>query len=483
MKFNRHQLSILLMSISLVLLAGFLLLFLKKSWDDEVLALKKETGFLFINSIRGIEGRMMDRLITHNIRGGPGDSIHEEFTLRMPELPKGDSLKVMTFIRKENFSVIEGDTNIQVRIAALPTGKGETDMSGSLSMIVALSGKDGKQDSVQVAQNSQAIWTMLDSNFTASMRNARLPVGFQVVRLGMDTLCPEDGLRTGSYTDLASGDSYVAELSDYRKYILKKILPELLFSLGLFGCVSLAFFTVFKNLQAERRLTELKNDFIQNVTHELKTPIATVGVAIEALRNFDALQDPTRTSEYLDISKNELNRLSLLVDKVLRISLFEKNEPVLHLEPVDFQVLVSEILASMKLQFEKLNAQVSFEVSGENFTLGGDRLHLTSVVYNLLDNALKYSPGQPEINARLHSQANEIRLEVADRGIGIEPAHRERIFEKFYRVPTGSVHNVKGHGLGLSYVASVVQKHGGQIRAEGREGGGTVFIISLVFRG
>lgn len=153
MKFNRHQLSMLLMSVSLVLLAGFLSLFLKKSWDDEMLALKKETGFLFINSIRGIEGRMMDRLITHNIRGGPGDSIHEEFTLRMPELPKGDSLKVMTFIRKENFSVTAGDTNIQVRIAALPTGKGETDMSGSLSMIVALSGKDGKQDSVQVAQN------------------------------------------------------------------------------------------------------------------------------------------------------------------------------------------------------------------------------------------------------------------------------------------------------------------------------------------
>lgn len=117
----------------------------------------------------------------------------------------------------------------------------------------------------------------------------------------------------------------------------------------------------------------------------------------------------------------------------------------------------------MKLQFEKLNAQVSFEVSGENFTLGGDRLHLASVVYNLLDNALKYSPGQPEINVRLHSQANEIRLEVADRGIGIEPAHRERIFEKFYRVPTGSVHNVKGHASrnGIAAPARLArQRHG-----------------------
>jgi signal transduction histidine kinase len=320
---------------------------------------------------------------------------------------------------------------------------------------------------------------MVDSNFTASMQKSKLPIGFQVIRLGEDSLFKDGNMTTGSYTDLASGDKYVAELSDYQGYIFKKILPELGFSLGLFGCVSLAFFTVFKNLQAQRRLTELKNDFIQNVTHELKTPIATVGVAIEALRNFDAMKDPARTEEYLDISKSELNRLCLLVDKVLRMSHFEQNELVLHFETVDFQVVVEEVLASMRLQFENLNAQVSFEASGENFRVKGDRLHLTSVVYNLLDNALKYSAGQPEIAVRLFCEAKEIRFEVADRGIGIAPAHRERIFEKFYRVPTGNVHNAKGHGLGLSYVASVVQQHGGRIEVEGGHDFKTIFIIHL----
>jgi two-component sensor histidine kinase len=474
MKLDRHRFSIVLMSTSLVLLAGFLVLFMKKAWDDEVSSLKKETGFLFINSIRGIEGQMMDRLITHNIRGLGGDSLEENFTIRLREPAKGDTTKIVTFLHDREVRVQE-DKQMKVRVAALPTEKGESEFSGSLSMIIALS----DSDHVEVKRNPEATWTMVDSNFTASMQKSKLPIGFQVIRLGEDSLFKDGNMTTGSYTDLASGDKYVAELSDYQGYIFKKILPELGFSLGLFGCVSLAFFTVFKNLQAQRRLTELKNDFIQNVTHELKTPIATVGVAIEALRNFDAMKDPARTEEYLDISKSELNRLCLLVDKVLRMSHFEQNELVLHFETVDFQVVVEEVLASMRLQFENLNAQVSFEASGENFRVKGDRLHLTSVVYNLLDNALKYSAGQPEIAVRLFCEAKEIRFEVADRGIGIAPAHRERIFEKFYRVPTGNVHNAKGHGLGLSYVASVVQQHGGRIEVEGGHDFKTIFIIHL----
>jgi signal transduction histidine kinase len=385
----------------------------------------------------------------------------------------------MTFIGKEKMKVVGVDTNIKVRVAAVPTGKGETEIAGSLSMILAMSDKTDQPDSFRIISRNTSIFSLLDSNFTASMQNARLPIGFQVTRLEGDSLCPDEVVRSGSYTDLASGESYVAELSDYQGYILGKMWAEILFSFGLFACVSLSFFTVFRNLQIQRRLTELKNDFIQNVTHELKTPIATVGVAIEALRNFDALQDPARTREYLDISKNELNRLSLLVDKVLRMSLFDRTEIVLHLEPVDLQALVSEILSSLKLQFEKQGARVSFEQTESRCVVNGDRLHLTSLVYNLLDNALKYSLGQPEINVRLHPEANNIRLEISDRGIGIAPEHRDRIFEKFYRVPTGTVHNVKGHGLGLSYVANVVEKHGGSSRVDEREGGGVVFCVLL----
>ena len=232
-------------------------------------------------------------------------------------------------------------------------------------------------------------------------------------------------------------------------------------------------------MQKQKRLTELKNDFIQNITHELKTPISTVGVAIEALQDFEAIKNPARTQEYLDISRHELNRLSLLVDKVLRMSLFEKKEPELKLEKVDLKELIDNILNSMKIQFEKKNASFIPTYNGESFSLNGDPTHLSSVVYNLLDNALKYSRKQPVVQIELTENTNQLILKIKDNGIGIPSEDQEKVFDKFFRVPSGDLHNVKGHGLGLSYVASVVKKHGGTIKVESEPGSGSVFTIEF----
>ena len=166
-----------------------------------------------------------------------------------------------------------------------------------------------------------------------------------------------------------------------------------MFSVFLVGVTILSFVLLYKNLLKQQRLAELKNEFIGNITHELKTPIATVGVAIEALKNFNAMQDPQRTKEYLDISSNELQRLGLLVDKVLKLSMFEKKEIDLQYETFDLRGVVDEVVASMRLQVEKYHAIVSITQKG-NTNLQADRLHLLSVVFNLLDNALKYSNGE-----------------------------------------------------------------------------------------
>ena len=236
---------------------------------------------------------------------------------------------------------------------------------------------------------------------------------------------------------------------------------------------------IYRSLRQQKRLIALKNDFISNITHELKTPITTVGVAIEALSNFNALQDPKRTEEYLDISKNELKRLSLLVDKVLRTSLFEKQEPELKLEFFDLRELIDEILKTMKLQFDKFAANVKFEWSGNDFQLEADRMHLMSVIYNLIDNALKYSNQQPEIHIKLASQGKNLALHVSDNGLGIPKEYSNRIFDKFFRVPEGDRHDTKGHGLGLSYVASVIQKHKGQIKVDSQLGKGSEFTVTI----
>jgi len=222
----------------------------------------------------------------------------------------------------------------------------------------------------------------------------------------------------------------------------------------------------------------LKNEFIANITHELKTPIATVGVAIEALKNFNAMHDPQRTKEYLDISSNELQRLGLLVDKVLKLSMFEKKEIDLKYETFDLRELVDEVVASMRLQIEKHGAMVSVTQSGDS-VLEGDRLHLLSVVFNLLDNALKYSKSQPSIHISIDGEDSSVRLSISDNGIGIAPEYKNRIFEKFFRVPTGDAHNAKGYGLGLSYVAQVVEKHRGTISVDTQVSKGTTITLTI----
>ncbi len=273
--------------------------------------------------------------------------------------------------------------------------------------------------------------------------------------------------------------SYKLKIQNERAYLFKKLAPQLGFSLFLIGLTIVSFYLLYKNLLKQRRLTALKNDFINNITHELKTPIATVSVAIEALKNFNAMKDPERTREYLDISGNELNRLGMLVDKVLKMSMFEKSELELKKEPIALDALVNEVVRSMQLQFEKEHAIVDIKLKGSNFTINGDRLHITSVLYNLLDNALKYSKDEPAISIAVTDKSEEVELAVTDNGIGISPVYKQKIFDKFFRVPHGDTHNIKGYGLGLSYVAQVVKEHGGSIDVTSEEGKGSTFKVTL----
>jgi two-component system phosphate regulon sensor histidine kinase PhoR len=271
---------------------------------------------------------------------------------------------------------------------------------------------------------------------------------------------------------------YQANFDDTDWFLIRKIAPQILFSIFLIAITSLSFLLIYRNLQQQNRLTALKNDFVSNITHELKTPISTVSVAIEALSNFNVLQNPAQTKEYLEISKNELNRLSILVDKVLKMSVFEQKELVLNTDNVNFRSLVESVLATMKLQFEKYQANVNFDLLGKTFTIIGDSIHLTNVVYNLLENALKYST-EPQINVVLQENEKNLLLSIADNGMGISEEFLPKIFDKFFRVPTGNVHNIKGYGLGLSYVKNVIEHHNGTIEVNSKVGEGSTFIMRL----
>jgi signal transduction histidine kinase len=277
--------------------------------------------------------------------------------------------------------------------------------------------------------------------------------------------------------------AYRAKFGGTGMYVLGKMQMQIGGSILLLLLVAGSFIILYRNLLAQQRLAEIKNDFISNITHELKTPIATVGVAIEALRNFNAIQSPERTREYLDISAAELQRLSLLVDKVLKLSMFEKQQIELNKEPFDLKELIEENLRVMKLQFDKHKATVNFTASDNSYMIEADKLHLTSVIYNLLDNALKYGGNKPDIQIEMSMpDAEKIMLRITDNGIGIAPQHQAKIFDKFFRVPTGNKHNIKGYGLGLSYVAEVVKSHKGNIRVESEPEKGSTFIVELPVR-
>jgi signal transduction histidine kinase len=271
---------------------------------------------------------------------------------------------------------------------------------------------------------------------------------------------------------------YRAEFKDPTWFVLKKMSVQLLLALLLVALITLSFIFLYRNLAAQQKLTAIKNEFIGNITHELKTPIATVSVAIEAMRNFNALQNPERAKEYLEIAGQELNRLSLLVDKVLRLSMFENKQLELKVSTFDFLQLLNEVIKSMQLQFEKSNAIVNVEVKGEDFSIQADHMHITSVIYNLLDNAIKYST-DPVIQVTATATTGQVILTIKDNGIGIDPVYKDKIFEKFFRVPQGHQHNVKGYGLGLSYASHIISQHRGSIVAESDGKSGTTFTIKL----
>ncbi|MCX6319143.1 MAG: HAMP domain-containing sensor histidine kinase [Bacteroidetes bacterium] len=388
---------------------------------------------------------------------------------RMNDSLKG-KLKTGMIISMNNTYKTEGDSVVFNReihtpmLPPIPTEDGTTENH----IIQLLFGVDSLQDSLRIGE--------IDSAYQQALQKQKLNIPFTITRNTDSTMRAEvPGQVTVGF---AHPITYELHTGNTFPYLLTQLWQPILFSFLLLGITILSFVLLYRSLVKQQRLSALKNEFISNITHELKTPIATVGVAIEALKNFNAMHDPVRTREYLDISSNELQRLSLLVDKVLKLSMFEKKEMDFHPELINLESVVQEVVTSLKLQLEKFRSTITVIPNGD-LHLKGDRLHLLSVVFNLVDNALKYSRTAPEITILLDEKEETVQLQVKDNGIGIPPEYREKIFEKFFRVPHGDTHNAKGYGLGLSYVAQVVKQHKGTIAVESEPGKGTNIIINF----
>ena len=272
---------------------------------------------------------------------------------------------------------------------------------------------------------------------------------------------------------------YTASFAGVRGFILKKIAPEILFSIFLTLMTCGAFALVYKNMREQQRLVAAKDEFISNVTHELKTPVATVSVALEALQNFSAINNPKLTREYLEIAQRELSRLSAMTDRILKTSVLEQPRVNLEFSRIDLFQLTESAVTSMRLLADSVGANVDFHSSGGYFKINGSAEHISNALYNLLDNALKYRSHSSHISVVLSEQFDMVTISIKDNGPGIDPSFHTKIFEKFFRVPSGDVHDTKGYGLGLNYVHTVVNHHGGKIQVKSVPGSGSEFILTF----
>ncbi|MCP4457628.1 MAG: HAMP domain-containing histidine kinase [Cytophagales bacterium] len=263
------------------------------------------------------------------------------------------------------------------------------------------------------------------------------------------------------------------------QYLLKKIWLTMVSSGILVFIIILCFGYSIRVILQQKKLSLMKNDFINNMTHEFKTPIATVSLATEALQDKDVLKSSNMHERYIKMIQEENQRLGSQVERVLQIAAIEKQDFNLTMEGLDLHKIIRSLIENMKIQVDNKGGRITSVFSAREFLLNGDETHISNCIMNLLDNANKYSLESPNIIVRTENKHDSLCISVQDHGMGMSKETQKHVFEKFYRLPTGNRHDVKGFGLGLSYVKNMVEAHEGSVEAESTLGKGSKFTITL----
>ncbi len=282
-----------------------------------------------------------------------------------------------------------------------------------------------------------------------------------------------------SFENLVS-EEFLSIIVPHQKGLIWKemiwfILGAILFTI----IITTAFFITVRTLLKQKKLSEIKSDFINNMTHEFKTPLATISLAVDALKNDKVAGNKEKSDYFTGIIKEENKRMNKQVETILQAALLDKNEVQLNMKRLLAHDIIVNVLNNINLQVEEKGGKIDVELEAENDLILADEVHFTNVINNLLDNAVKYSKDNLHIKLSTKNAGNHLKIKIEDNGIGMNKETLHRIFEKFYRAHTGNVHNVKGFGLGLSYVKTMIDAHHGTIKAESVLGKGSSFTISL----
>ena len=264
-----------------------------------------------------------------------------------------------------------------------------------------------------------------------------------------------------------------------KRFLLTQLWQMLSVSLVFIIIIILSFGYTLMTILKQKKISEMKNDFINNMTHEIKTPIATISLACEALGDKDIIKSEKLYQNYINVINEENSRLGSMTERILQSARLEKGQIILKKENIDIHEIIEEAVNNIKLQVENKGGQIKKRLQADLHVIYADRVHISNIIFNLLDNAIKYSILKPQIEISTENSYSGLIITVKDNGPGISKANQKKVFEKLYRVPTGNLHNVKGFGLGLSYVKVIVEQHQGKITLESELNRGTKFIIYL----
>ena len=376
--------------------------------------------------------------------------------------------------RSEQESMFESLDNMSVQmIRGMHTGIDAIDGNlnfGLLDSLLTVSLKEAGLD----GQHKIELITFADSLVNLNVTVVEKGEPKVLASLCTDGYVPSDDAISFEYVfDVQETAMYRLWIEPVGKAVLKQMTGILVAAILILIVLIAVFLYLIHVIRTQKSLDDMKSDFTNNMTHELKTPISVAYAANDALLNFPDEDSPEQRRKYLEISQSQLEHLSGLVEQILSMSMERRKGLVLHREDIDLAALVDDIVEKHRMKAEK---NVTFTVDiPSDFTVNADRMHLSNILNNLIDNAVKYSGEKVAI----HIAADGNRLTVSDNGIGMSPSDLKHIFEKFYRAHTGNLHDVKGYGLGLYYVHSIVEKHGWNISVESEPGKGTSFTLSL----
>lgn len=326
-------------------------------------------------------------------------------------------------------------------------------------------------------------------NFELHKAEIKTPYEFAIYSNGLATKIKSEEFRYDKCTtygmpilmDADGNTKYqlLVRFPNKTNYVFSELMPMTILSLVFTLIIIITYSSALKQLITQKQISEIKTDFINNMTHEFKTPIATINLALDAIKNPKIIDDKEKVQKYLQMIKDENKRMHAQVENVLRISKLERNELEINKEPHQINDFIQEAIDHVSLILEDRGGEVQTHFNATRNTVLLNDVHFTNVLVNILDNAMKYSMEKPVITISTENIKDFILIKIQDNGIGMSKAAQKKVFDKFFREHTGDLHNVKGHGLGLAYVKQIVDDHNGQVFVESEKGKGSTFIIKL----